>query len=134
MSNIGGVTGFIIQPMIDDNVTELQITSVRHPSFAPLVSCSLGGIFADAMEDISYCLAPVSATEADKMIESLRAYPIIRGYREQEGVNQIIFNDIIRRVSALCLSFPQIVELELNPLFGNERGVMAVGARIKIVK
>ena len=134
MSNIEGVTGFLLQPMVDDNFTELQVTAQRQPSFAPLVSCSLGGIFADAMGDISYCLAPVSVEEADKMIESLKAYPIIRGYREQEGVSQIMFNEVIRRVSALCLSFPQIVELELNPLFGNERTVMAVGARIKIEK
>ena len=134
MSNREGVTGFLLQPMVDDNFTELQVTAQRQPSFAPLVSCSLGGIFADAMGDISYCLAPVSVEEADKMIESLKAYPIIRGYREQEGVSQIMFNEVIRRVSALCLSFPQIVELELNPLFGNERTVMAVGARIKIEK
>ena len=134
MSNIDGVTGFLLQPMVDENFTELQIKALRQPSFAPLVSCSLGGIFADAMEDISYCLAPVSSEEADKMIESLKAYPIIRGYREQEGVSQYMFNEVIRRVSALCLSFPQIVELELNPLFGNERTVMAVGARIKIEK
>lgn len=134
MSNIEGVTGFLLQPMVDENFTELQVTASRQPSFAPLVSCSLGGIFADAMGDISYCLAPVSSEEADKMIESLKAYPIIRGYREQEGVSQIMFNEVIRRVSALCLSFPQIVYLELNPLFGNERTVMAVGARIKIVK
>ena len=134
MSNIDGVTGFILQPMIDDNVTELEVKAVRHPSFAPLVTCSLGGIFADAMDDISYCLAPVSVAEADKMIESLRAYPIIQGYREQEGVNQTMFNEVIRRVSALCLSFPEIVQLELNPLFGNERGIMSVGARIRIEK
>lgn len=134
MSNIEGVTGFILQPMLDDNVTELQVTAVRHPSFAPLVSCSLGGIFADAMEDISYCLAPVSSQEADKMIESLKAFPIIKGYREQEGVSQLKFNEVIRRVSALSMAFPQIAEIELNPLFGNERTVTVVGARIKIEK
>ena len=134
MSNIEGVTGFVVQPMIDSHVTELQIASVRQPNFAPLISCSLGGIFADAMEDISYCMAPVSPQEADKMIKSLKAYPIIEGYRGQEGVNQALFSELIRRVSALCTLMPQIVEMELNPVFGDERDIVVVGARIKIEK
>ncbi len=134
MSNIEGVTGFIVQPMIDDHVTELQVSCVREPNFPPLVSCSLGGIFADAMQDISYCLSPISAAEAEQMIQSLKAYPIIKGYREQEGVNEVMFGDIIRRLSALCLAVPEITRIELNPIFGNERDVCVVGARVKIDK
>lgn len=134
MSNIEGVTGFIVQPMQDENFTELYIRAERHENFAPLVMCSLGGIFADVMEDITYSLAPVSSKEADQMIESLKAYPILKGYRGQEGVNQITFNDTIRRVSALCIAAPQIEELELNPLFGDENQTIVAGARIKIKK
>ena len=120
--------------MIDDHVTELQVSCVREPNFPPLVSCSLGGIFADAMQDISYCLSPISAAEAEQMIQSLKAYPIIKGYREQEGVNEVMFGDIIRRLSALCLAVPEITRIELNPIFGNERDVCVVGARVKIDK
>lgn len=134
MSNIEGVTGFLVQPMQDENFTELYIRAERHENFAPLIMCSLGGIFADVMEDITYSLAPVSTKEADKMIESLKAYPILKGYRGQEGVNQVTFNDAIRRVSALCLAAPQIVELELNPLFGDESQTIVAGARIRIKK
>ncbi|MBP5518655.1 MAG: acetate--CoA ligase family protein [Bacteroidales bacterium] len=134
MVNIEGVTGFILQPMIDSHITELQISAVREPNFAPLISCSLGGIFADAMDDISYCMAPVSTLEAEKMISSLKAFPIIEGYRGQEGVNQVLFADLIRRVSALCLSAPQIAEMELNPVFGDERDITVIGARIRIEK
>lgn len=134
MSNIEGVTGFIVQPMQDENFTELFIRAVRKENFSPLILCSLGGIFADVMEDITYCLAPVSAQEADKMIESLKAYPILKGYRGQEGVNQITFNDAIRRVSALCIAAPEIEELELNPLFGDENQTIVAGARIRIKK
>ena len=134
MSNIEGVTGFIVQPMQDENFTELYIRAERHENFAPLIMCSLGGIFADVMEDITYSLAPVSSKEADQMIESLKAYPILKGYRGQEGVNQITFNDTIRRVSALCIAAPQIEELELNPLFGDENQTIVAGARIKIKK
>ncbi|MBQ3382400.1 MAG: acetate--CoA ligase family protein [Bacteroidales bacterium] len=134
MVNIEGVTGFILQPMIDSHIIELQISAVREPNFSPLISCSLGGIFSDAMEDISYCMAPVSSEEAETMITSLKAYPIIGGYRGQEGVNQVLFGDLIRRVSALCMSTPQIVEMELNPVFGDERDVTVIGARIRIEK
>jgi acetyltransferase len=120
--------------MIDSHIIELQISAVREPNFSPLISCSLGGIFSDAMEDISYCMAPVSSEEAETMITSLKAYPIIGGYRGQEGVNQVLFGDLIRRVSALCMSTPQIVEMELNPVFGDERDVTVIGARIRIEK
>ena len=134
MSNIEGVTGFLIQPMINENITELRIAAVREPNFAPLISFSLGGIFSDAMEDISYCMAPVFADEAVKMIKSLKAYPMIEGYRGQEGVNQTLINELIRRVSALCVMAPQIVELELSPIFGDEKEITVVGARIRIEK
>ena len=68
------------------------------------------------------------------MIHSLKGYPIISGYRGQEGVNEIMFNETIRRVSALCIAAPEIVEMDLNPLIGNERGLTAIDVKIRIEK
>ncbi len=134
MMNIEEVTGFIVQPMINELSTELFIGAKREKNFGSMIMCGLGGIFIEALKDISFSLAPVSVAEADNMISSLKSYPIIQGYRGKEGVNQIMLNETIRRVSALCMAAPEIVEMDLNPLIGDEDGVTVIGARIRIDK
>lgn len=94
----------------------------------------LGGIFVEALQDISTALSPVSSEEAKEMITELKGYKLIQGTRGQEGVNEIIFNEAIRRISALCNSAPEIFEMDLNPLLGNLKQVIAVDARIRIEK
>jgi acetyltransferase len=96
--------------------------------------CGLGGIFVEALGDISTALAPVSKHEASDMITSLRGYKIIQGTRGQEGVNEVLYNETLRRLSALCKVAPEIFEMDINPLLGNSRQVIAVDARIRIEK
>lgn len=134
MSNIEGTSGFIIQPMLDYNGTELFIGAKRDKNFDPMIMCGLGGIFVEAIKDISFSLAPVSTLEADEMIRSLKSYPIIQGYRGKPGVNERMFNEIIRRVSALCMAAPEIMEIDLNPLFGDEKGVTVISSKVRIQK
>lgn len=134
MSNIEGVRGFIVQPMLEAGGVELFIGAKRDKNFDPLIMCGLGGIFVEAIKDLSFGMAPLSCDEADKMIRSLKGYPIIKGYRGKEGVNEFMFNEIIRRVSALCMAAPEIVEVDLNPLFGDEKGVMVISSKVRINK
>ena len=79
-------------------------------------------------------LAPVSNAEAHSMIEQLRGYKIIKGVRGQEPVNEDLFADAIARVSALVTAAPEIAEMDLNPLLGSSKAVVAVDARIRIEK
>jgi acetyltransferase len=132
MTNIEGVSGVLIQPMLYG--TEVFIGAKREKNFGPMVMCGLGGILVEVIKDVKSTLAPVSEGEADKMIRSLKGYPIIQGYRGQEGVNQVMFNETIRRVSALCMAAPEIMEMDLNPLVGNERGLTAIDVKIRIEK
>lgn len=132
MTGIEGVSGVLIQPMVSG--TEIFIGAKRERNFGPMIMCGLGGIFVEVLKDVKSALAPVSEGEANKMIHSLKGYPIIEGYRGQEGVNQTMFNETIRRVSALCMSAPEIMEMDLNPLLGNERGLIAVDVRIRLEK
>lgn len=134
MMNIEEAAGFIVQPMINEYPTELFIGAKREKNFGSMIMFGIGGIFMEALKDISFSLAPVSVIEADKMISSLKSYPIIQGYRGKEGVNQTMLNETIRRVSALCMAAPEIVEMDLNPLVGDEEGVTVIGARIRIEK
>ncbi len=96
---IDGAEGVLVQPMASG--TELFIGTKREPGFGHLVVCGLGGILVEVLNDFSACLAPVTEDEAAGMIRRLQAYPLIKGSRGQDGVNENLFSEIIQRVSIL---------------------------------
>ena len=129
---IKNATGVLIQPM--KKGIELFIGAKKEPNFGHLVLCGLGGIYIEVLKDIETVLAPVSKKEAKGMIQNLQSYPILKGIRNQEGINEKLFAEIIVKISDLVTIAPEIEELDLNPLFGNKNEIFAVDARIKIVK
>lgn len=132
MMRIKDTTGILLQPMLKG--TEIFIGAKREGGFGTLIMCGLGGIFIEALKDVKSALAPVNKQAADDMIHGLKGYKIIQGIRGLEGVNETVFNEMIRRVSALCMVAPEIAEMDLNPLLGNSKTVTAVDARIRIEK
>ncbi len=132
MMSIKGAISVLLQSQLSGR--ELFIGAKREPSFGHTVICGLGGIFVEVLKDISTGLSPVSAEEASRMVRSLKGYGLIRGVRGQEGVNEDLFVGAVRRISALCQSAPEIAEMDLNPLLGTMRDVVAVDARIRITK
>ena len=129
---IEGATSVLIQPM--KKGTELFIGAKKEDKFGHLVLCGLGGIYIEVLKDIQTSLAPVSKMEAAEMIQNLRSYKIIQGIRNQEGINENEFAEIITKISNLVSVVPEIEELDLNPLFGNSKEIFAVDARIRIDK
>ncbi|MDA3911760.1 MAG: acetate--CoA ligase family protein [Bacteroidales bacterium] len=113
---------------------EIFIGSKREDKFGHMVLCGLGGIFIEVLKDVQSSLAPISKEEAHGMIQRLRSYGIIKGVRGQEGVNEDILAEQIVRVAALVKTAPEIFEMDLNPLLGNSKEVVAVDARIRIEK
>lgn len=113
---------------------EIFIGAKREEKFGHMVLCGLGGIFIEILKDVQSSLAPVTIEEAHEMIENLNSYGIIKGARGKEGVNEDILADHISRVSALVKAAPEIFEMDLNPLLGNPKEVVAVDARIRIEK
>ena len=132
MIKIQDTTAILLQPMLSG--TEIFIGAKKEGNFGTLVMCGLGGIFIEVLKDVQTALAPVNKSEADRMIKGLRGYKMIKGTRGLEGVNEEMFNETVRRVSALCVAAPEIEEMDLNPLLGNARTVTAVDARIRISK
>lgn len=114
--------------------TEVFIGAKREGAFGHIVMCGLGGIFIEVLKDVRTALAPISTDEALSMIRALRSYKIIQGVRGQQPVNEARFADAISRVSALVEAAPEIFEMDLNPLLGDSRDVVAVDARIRIEK
>ncbi|MCD6179814.1 MAG: acetate--CoA ligase family protein [Bacteroidales bacterium] len=132
MMKIPDTTAVLIQPMLSG--IELFVGAKYEDKFGHMILCGLGGIFIEVLKDISYGLAPISYSEAQKMIKSLNSYPIIQGIRGKAGINEDRFADVIWRLSALLQAAPEIKELDLNPLLGTEDKVIAVDARIRIEK
>ncbi len=132
MKNIEGVTGVLVQQMISG--TELFIGARYEPRFGHIILCGLGGIFVEVLGDVSSGLAPLTFSEADSMIKSLRAYPIIKGTRGKAGINETKFGEIIVRLSSLLRNATEIKEMDLNPLIGSQKTLTVVDARIRIEK
>jgi len=113
---------------------EIFVGAKKEGNFGHLILCGLGGVFVEALNDISIGLSPLSSEEVDSLIQSLKAYPILRGFSRGEGINLKLLNETIRRVSALCMAAPEIQELHINPLLGDQNSLTSVNARIFIKK
>lgn len=130
LMNIENAVGVQIQKMLIGH--ELFIGVKKESPFGHLILCGLGGVFIEILQDYSAVLAPISEKEAKSMIESLRAYPIIAGYRGHEGINQDLLADYIVRISALVTNFPEFSEIDLNPIIGTNDNLIPVDVRIKL--
>ena len=130
LMQIEQATGVLIQPML--NGIELFAGARRETNFGHLLVCGLGGIFIEALNDFSSCLAPVTQPESMDMIKALQGYKVIRGTRGQEGLNEEMFSEIIQRLSLLVEIAPEIAEMDINPLMGSMEDITAVDARIRI--
>jgi acetyl coenzyme A synthetase (ADP forming)-like protein len=127
------VEGVLVQKMVTGG-RELIAGVTRDPLFGPLVMFGLGGIYAEALRDVTFRIAPLSEHDANDMIEGIRARKIIEGMRGQAAVDRAALRDVLRRVSQLAIDIPQIQELDLNPLLGFDDGVVAVDARVRVTK
>lgn len=132
MIKIKDTTAVLMQPMLSG--TELFAGAKYEDKFGHMVLAGMGGIYIEVFKDVSSVLSPVSKKEAVKMIKSLKSYKLIEGTRGQEGINQEKFADIIVNLSALLTVAPEIIEMDLNPLLGTSEDVIAVDARIRILK
>ncbi|MBC36056.1 MAG: CoA ligase [Bacteroidetes bacterium] len=132
MMKIKDTTSILLQPMLSG--TELYAGATYEDKFGHMILCGMGGIFIEVLKDVNSGLSPLSKQEAESMIKNLKSYKIIQGVRGQAGINEEDFQNTIIRLSALLEAAPEIMEMDLNPLLGNEKEVVAVDARIRIEK
>lgn len=130
MMQIEGATGVMVQKMMRG--TELFVGAKYEERFGHVVLCGLGGIFVEALKDVSSGLAPLTYDEAFSMIRSLRAYKILKGTRGQQGINEQRYAEIIVRLSTILRFATEIKEVDLNPLLADADTITAVDARIRI--
>jgi acetyltransferase len=109
------------------------ITGVnRDPQFGPLVMFGLGGIYVEVLKDVSFRIAPFDRTEAAAMIREIRSFGLLRGVRGEPPADLDATAEALLRLSQLVTDFPEVVEMDINPLmvFEKGRGVMGVDMRL----
>jgi len=128
MSNSGAV---LIQKQVQ-GYPELIVGFIRDPQFGACVMCGFGGILAEVMADSVFAPAPLSHTQALQLIERLKTQKLLNGFRGFPAVNRDALADILVRLGRLGVSFPQIKEVDINPMIVCEGFPVAVDATIVI--
>lgn len=121
--------GVQVQQMLQEG-QEVIVGAVTDPSFGKLVAFGLGGILVEVMKDVTFRLAPVSREEALAMLDGVQAAEMLKGVRGQKAADREALASIIVNVSRLVNDFPEIVELDLNPVFARADGAIAADVRI----
>lgn len=109
---------------------ELIIGAKSENGVGHLIMFGLGGIFVEIMKDVAFTISPATDSEAEDMMNSLKAVALINGFRGDKGINKDKAAEIIQRVSMLVSDFPEIRELDLNPLIASGENIFSVDARI----
>ncbi|MGI5132826.1 GNAT family N-acetyltransferase [Pseudonocardia sp. CA-107938] len=122
--------GIVVQPMVDAG-TELLVGAVSDPVFGSLLTVGLGGTATDLVDDRSHCAVPPTAAELDHLLDGLRCAPRLLA-RPDADVVVAALHDAAARISWLIDRFPQVVEVEVNPLVVSAGRVHAVDLRIRV--
>ena len=123
------IDGVQVQQMLSGG-QEVIIGAVTDPSFGKLVAFGLGGILVEVMKDITFRLAPASREDALSMLDGITAAEILKGVRGGEAVDRKALAGLIQNVSRLVSDFPEIAEMDLNPVFARKNGATVADVRI----
>ncbi|WP_456387449.1 acetate--CoA ligase alpha subunit [Desulfolithobacter sp.] len=121
------IEGVYVEKMADPGL-EVIIGMTRDPQFGPMLMFGLGGIFVEVMKDVTFHLAPITREEAVQMLKSTRSYEMLKGKRGRKEVDIEAIAGSLQRISQLTTDFPQIVELDINPLIVGEIGTVPTAA------
>jgi acyl-CoA synthetase (NDP forming) len=126
------VTGVQIQQMLTGETQEVIVGAVTDPSFGKLVAFGLGGILVEVLKDVTFRLAPTSEQDARSMLDSIQAAEVLKGVRGARPADRDALVSIIVNVSNLVNDFPEIQEVDLNPIMVRPDGATAVDALISV--
>ncbi|MGB2764770.1 MAG: acetate--CoA ligase family protein [Candidatus Aminicenantaceae bacterium] len=115
------ITGMLVEEMASPG-KEIILGMNRDPQFGPILMFGLGGIYVEALEDVTFRLAPIRELTATKMITSTKTYKILEGFRGEPAYDIKVIAECLKRLSQLVTDFEDIKELDINPLFVYEKG------------
>jgi acyl-CoA synthetase (NDP forming) len=123
------IVGVLVQEMAPPS-TEVIVGAIKDPQFGPALMFGLGGIFVEVLKDVTFRIAPITEDEAREMISEVRAYPLLKGYRNTPPADVEAIVKILLNTSRLIMEHQEIKELDLNPIMVYEKGAKTVDARI----
>jgi acyl-CoA synthetase (NDP forming) len=123
------VHGVAVQKMARPGV-EVIIGMSKDAQFGPVLMFGLGGILVEVLNDVSFRIVPLSRRDAAEMLREVKGYPLLEGYRGQEAVDLSCLEELLIKMSNFVEQNPEIMELDLNPVFAYSDGAIAVDARV----
>jgi acetyl-CoA synthetase (ADP-forming) len=123
------IVGVSVQEMAPQS-TEVIVGAIKDSQFGQTLMFGLGGIFVEILKDVTFKIAPITQEEAMDMITGVKAYPLLKGYRNTPPADIEAIVDVLLRTSKLVMDYPEIKELDLNPVMAYEKGAKTVDARI----
>ncbi|MHA1264967.1 MAG: acetate--CoA ligase family protein [Candidatus Helarchaeota archaeon] len=126
------IIGINVQEMAKEGIAEVIIGLTTDPQFGPALMFGLGGIFVEIYKDVSFRVCPITEYDAREMIEEIKAYPILNGFRGRPFADVDTLVNILLKSSKLAIDFPEIDQMDLNPIIVYEKGkgCAVVDARI----
>ncbi|HVZ42777.1 MAG TPA: acetate--CoA ligase family protein [Ramlibacter sp.] len=125
------ILGVQVQQMVKGG-QEVIVGAMTDASFGKLVAFGMGGVLVEVLKDVTFRLAPATREDAGSMLDSIQAAEMLKGVRGGKPVNREALEDTIVRVSQLVSDFPEIAELDLNPVFASDTGAIAADVRIVV--
>ncbi|MGK7391398.1 MAG: acetate--CoA ligase family protein [Candidatus Cyclobacteriaceae bacterium M2_1C_046] len=123
------IDGVLVQEMIPPGV-ELIVGAIKNINYGHILAFGLGGTFVEIFKDISFRLAPITRSDAGEMMREIKSYDILCGYRGMPARDTDALADLLQRLSQLVVDFPQISEIDLNPVIALEKGARIADVRV----
>ena len=123
------IAGVLVQEMAPQS-TEVIVGAIKDPQFGQTLMFGLGGVFVEILKDVTFRIAPITHEDAEEMVTGIKAYPLLKGYRNTPPTDIDAIISTLLNTSRLIMENPQIKELDLNPVLAYEKGAKTVDARI----
>ena len=123
------IIGVMVQEMAPQS-TEVIVGAIKDSQFGQTLMFGLGGIFVELLKDVTFRVAPIAREDAREMVTKVKAYPLLTGYRNRPPADVDAIINVLLNTSKLVMDYPEIKELDLNPIMAYEKGVKTVDARI----
>jgi acyl-CoA synthetase (NDP forming) len=124
------VDGVAISPMAKPGGLEVILGTITDPQYGPALMFGLGGIYTEIYQDVAFCLLPATDPELLEMVQSIKGYPLLAGFRGQPKRDDKALLEAMKALARFALAHPELDQVELNPLLLYDRGVFAVDVRI----
>lgn len=128
-SSTARIIGVLVQEMAPPS-TEVIVGAIKDSQFGQTLMFGLGGIFVELLKDVTFKVAPITREDAQEMVTKVKAYPLLKGYRNTPPADIDALVNILLNTSKLVMDHPEIKELDFNPILVYEKGAKTVDARI----